>query len=63
MHFGHVEAVWFLCVVFLWSVDTWLGICVLEAQDGAVVGVVWPLASSPASGKMNTLGFIVATPL
>ena len=34
---------------FRWSVDTWLGMCVLEAQDGAVVGVFWPLPSKTFS--------------
>ena len=38
--------IWKLCgfygfAGFQWSVDTWLG-CVLEAQDGTVVDVVWP---------------------
>ena len=42
MHFGHVEAMW-LVVGFQWSVDTWLVMCVLEAQDGAVVRVAWTL--------------------
>ena len=40
---------------------------VLEAQDGVIVGVVWPLSSSLASGPltilMNTSGLDSHTPL
>ena len=43
MHFGHVETVWFLFAGFRWSCDMWLVMCVPEAQDGGVVGVVWPV--------------------
>ena len=50
MHFGLVEAVWFvlLFVGFWWPVNTSLEIGVLEAQDDAVVGVVRLLSSSLA---------------
>ena len=32
---------------FRWPVNTSLRMGVLEARDGVVVGVVWPLASGP----------------
>ena len=55
MHFGCVEAVWFLwdCelpVDFWWPVNTLLEMRFLEGQDGAVVGV---LASSPLRIILN----------
>ena len=65
VHFGFVEAVWFLwdCLWasgglpedFRWPVNTSLRRGVLEAQDGVVVGVVWPLPSGLASGPLRTL--------
>ena len=60
MHFGLVEAVCFLCncglpVDFQWPVDILLEMGVLEAQEGAVMGVVIPLPSGLASGPLGIL--------
>ena len=38
-----------------WPVSTRLRMVVLEAQGGAVLGVVWPLPSGSASGPLRTL--------
>ena len=58
MHFGLVES----CVVFVglfvdfqWPVNTLLEMGVLEAQGGAVVGVVRLLPSGLASGPLKIL--------
>ena len=42
-----------LPVDFQWPVNTRLRMGVLEAQDGVVVGVVWPLPSSLASDPLR----------
>ena len=60
MHFGFVEAVWFLwdCGLpedFRWPVNSSLSMGVLETQDGVVVGVVWSLPSGLASSPLRTL--------
>ena len=39
---------------FQWPANT-LRMMVLEAQDGVVMGVVWPLPSSLASGPLRIL--------
>ena len=44
-----------LFVGFRWPVNTILRMGVLEAQDGVVVGVVWPLPSGLASCLMRIL--------
>ena len=59
MHFGFVEAVWFLWDC-LWA-SGGLPVAsqhlikngVLEAQGGVVVGVVWSLPSGLASGPLR----------
>ena len=40
---------------FRWPVSTTLRMVVLEAQDGVVVGVVWPLPFGLASSPLRTL--------
>ena len=58
-----------VCILALWKLCGFCGIVcglqvasqhfikngVLEAQDGVVVGVVWPLLSDLASGPLRTL--------
>ena len=55
----HILAMWKLVcgltVDFQWPVDNWLGMYILEAQDGAVVGVAWPLPSDQASSTLRIL--------
>ena len=60
VHFGFVETVWFLwdcglLVDFRWPVNTLLEMGVLEAEDGAIVGVVRLLLSGLASGPLRIL--------
>ena len=40
---------------FRWPANTLLRMGILEAQDVVVVGVVWPLPSSLASGSLTIL--------
>ena len=42
-------------VDFQWSVNTWLRVGILEAQDGAAVGVAWPFPSGLASSPLRAL--------
>ena len=44
-----------LPVGFRWSVKISLRMGIPEEQDGAVVGVFWPLPSGLASGPLGTL--------
>ena len=44
-----------LLVGFRWPANTLLRIGVLGAQDRVIVGVVWPLPSSLASGPLTIL--------
>ena len=59
--YGDVEAVWFsgivcgLMVSFQWSVNISLTMCVLEKQDGADVGVLWPHSSCLAFSPLSIL--------
>ena len=44
-----------LFVDFRLPVNTWLGVSVLEAQDGGAVGVAWPFPSWLASSPLRAL--------
>ena len=60
-----ILALWMQCIFwgifcwlpvdFRWPVNTRLRIGVLEAQDGAGVGVTWPFPSGLASGPLRAL--------
>ena len=56
-----------LPVGFRWSVEISFRTGLLKEQDGAVVGVFWPLSSVPASGPLSVLKYtllaLAATPL